>query len=317
VEIIRGQYNRASKTAYPVVAIGNFDGVHRGHQAILKQTVEHAKANGGTGIVLTFEPHPLKVLAPKLDLKFLMTFENRLRWIEQIGIQRVWAVPFSLEFANLSPRDFALKILRDDLRAKEVLVGAQFAFGKDRKGTVRDLRTFGDELDFQIHAIEPVLVGGRPVSSSRIRESLMAGRVGEARELLGRYYSLEGRIIPGARRGRKMGFATANFIPPTDRVIPADGIYAVRAEIRGRILEGASYIGTQPTMGPRDRMVETHLFEPQPDLYDLPIRVSFVGWIRPEEVFSDRAKLARQIEEDIRSAKSILSADRHGDDGPQ
>jgi riboflavin kinase / FMN adenylyltransferase len=317
VEIIRGPYIHAKKAAYPVVAIGNFDGVHRGHQAILKKTVESARVNGGTGIVLTFEPHPLKVLAPKLDLKFLMTFENRLRWIERIGIQRVWAAPFSLEFANLSPRDFALRILRDDLGTKEVLVGAQFAFGKDRKGTVRDLRAFGDRMDFQVHAIEPVLVEGKPVSSSRIRESLMAGRVGEAGELLGRHYSLEGRIIPGARRGKKMGFATANFIPTTDRVIPADGIYAVRAEIHGRILDGASYIGTQPSMGPRERMVETHLFEPQPDLYGLPIRVSFVGWIRPEEVFSDKASLARQIEEDIRSAKSILSADKHGDDGPQ
>jgi len=309
VETIRDQTSHGKKAAYPVVAIGNFDGVHRGHQAILKRTVEKAKANKGTGIVLTFEPHPLKVLAPTQDLKFLMTFEERLRWIETIGIRQVRAVPFTRDFADLSPREFARKILCEDLGAKDVFVGDHFAFGKDRKGTVRDLQALGDELGFQVHAVEAVSVGGRPVSSSRIRECLMAGRVADARELLGRDYSLEGRVIPGARRGRALGYPTANFIPPAERVIPCNGIYAVRAELNGRVLNGASYIGTQPTLGPQERMVETHLFEPQSDLYGRSIRVSFVEWIRPEQTLKDKTELIRQVEEDIHKAKAILIND--------
>lgn len=307
VEIIRDQTSHGEKAAYPVVAIGNFDGVHRGHQAILKQAVERAKTGKGTGIVLTFEPHPLQVLAPTLNLKFLMTFEERLRWIETIGIHRVRAVTFTRDFANLSPRDFARKILCEDLEAKEVLVGSHFAFGKDRKGAVSDLRAFGDELGFKVHAMEAVLIGGRPVSSSRIRECLMAGRVADARELLGRDYSLDGQVMTGARRGRDLGYPTANFKPPADRVIPCNGIYAVRAELNGHVSNGVCYIGTQPTMGLQERMVETHLFEPQTDLYGRPIRVSFVEWIRPEQTFKNKTELVRQIEEDVQKAKTILA----------
>ncbi|MBI3811794.1 MAG: bifunctional riboflavin kinase/FAD synthetase [Nitrospirae bacterium] len=306
MEIIRDQTSHGEKAVYPIVAVGNFDGVHRGHQAILKQAVERATAEKGTGIVLTFEPHPLQVLAPTLNLKFLMTFEERLHWIETIGIRQVRAVSFTRDFANFSPGDFARKILCEDLGAKEVFVGNHFAFGKDRRGAVSDLHALGNELGFKVHAMEAVLIGGRPVSSSRIRECLMAGRVGDARELLGRDYSLDGRVMTGARRGRDMGYPTANFKPPADRVIPCNGIYAVRAELNGHVSNGVSYIGTQPTMGSQERMVETHLFEPQSDLYDLPIRVSFIEWIRPEQTFQDKAELVRQIEEDIHKAKAIL-----------
>ncbi|HET6466065.1 MAG TPA: bifunctional riboflavin kinase/FAD synthetase [Nitrospiria bacterium] len=307
MEIIRNYTSPDQKAAYPVVAIGNFDGVHRGHQAILKQTVDRAKATGGTGIVLTFEPHPLKVLAPAMDLKFLMTFEERLHWIETLGIRQVRLVSFTHSFANLTPTEFVRNILCDDLGAKEVCVGAQFTFGKGRKGTVKDLAALGGDLGFQVHPIAAISVAGSPVSSSRIRECLLAGRVAAARELLGRAYRLEGRVIPGKRRGRALGYPTANFRPPGGLVIPCNGIYAVEAEIKGRIFPGVSYIGTQPTLGSLERMVETHLFEPQPDLYDQLLRVSFVEWIRPEQTFKDKQELLRHMEEDIRKAKAILA----------
>lgn len=308
MEIIRNYTSQAQKAAYPVVAIGNFDGVHRGHQAILKQTVDRAKAKEGTAIVLTFEPHPLKVLAPAIDLKFLMTFEERLHWIETTGIRKVRLVSFTHSFANLTPPEFARNILCDDLGAKEVCVGAQFAFGKERKGTVSDLAAMGHNLGFQVHPVEAVSVAGSPVSSSRIRECLLAGRVAAARELLGRPYRLAGRIIPGTRRGRALGYPTANFRPPGELVIPCNGIYAVQAEVNGHIFPGVSYIGTQPTLGALERMVETHLFEPQSDLYDQLLRVCFVEWIRPEQAFKDKAELLRYIGEDIRKAKAILTA---------
>ena len=306
MEIIRNYTSSGQKADYPVVAIGNFDGVHRGHQAILKQTVDRAKAKGGTGIVLTFEPHPLKVLAPAMDLKFLMTLEERLHWIETLGIRQVRLVSFTHSFANLTPPEFVRNILCNDLGAKEVCVGAQFAFGKERTGTVKDLEALGEDLGFLVHPVAAVSVAGSPVSSSRIRECLLAGRVAAAKELLGRAYSLEGQIIPGKRRGRALGYPTANFRPPAELVIPCNGIYAVEAEIKGRILPGVSYIGTQPTLGSLERMVETHLFEALPDLYDQFLRVSFVEWIRPEQTFKDRQELVRYIEEDIRKAKTIL-----------
>ena len=307
MDIIRGDKIPGRKAAYPVVAIGNFDGVHRGHQAILKETVKWAKAKRGTSIVLTFEPHPLKVLAPSLDLKFLMTFEERMRWIAATGIRKVRCVPFTPSFADLTPVAFAQEVLRDSIGARDVLVGANFAFGKDRKGSVRDLEALGPTLGFLAHAIDPVAIGGRPVSSSRIRECLMAGHVTEARELLGRPYYLEGKIIPGARRGWGLGFPTANFKPPRGLVIPCNGVYAIRAELDGRVLDGVNYIGTQPTLGSTEWMVETHFFEPQDDLYDRSIRVEFIEWVRPERVFKDRAELVHQIKQDIRQAKEILT----------
>ncbi|MBI3610970.1 MAG: bifunctional riboflavin kinase/FAD synthetase [Nitrospirae bacterium] len=311
MEIIRGPKGQGRRATYPVAAIGNFDGVHRGHQAILKQTVDRAKVQQGTGIVLTFEPHPLKVLAPSLDLKFLMTFEERLHWIERIGVQQVRCMPFTHDFANLTPQEFVQSILHDEIGAKEIFVGDHFVFGKDRKGTVRDLQLMGRDLDFLVHAVEPVRVGDRAISSSRIRECLFEGHVAEAREFLGRPYTLAGRIIPGAHRGKRLGYPTANFRPPQDRVIPRNGIYAVRAELEGHappgMLDGVTYIGIQPTMGTHERMVETHLFKPQTELYGRTIRVSFVEWIRPELVFKNPTELVHQMEEDLRKAKAILS----------
>lgn len=312
MEIIRDQDKRDQTSPLPVVAIGNFDGVHRGHQSVLRKTVERAEALGGTPTVLTFDPHPLKVLAPGLELKFLMTFQERLDVMETLGIRRVRCVSFSREFASLPPADFARKILREDLGAREILVGAGFVFGKDRKGTIRDLERFSREMGFQVIPVEPLAEGGRPVSSSRIREALTLGRVGEASGLLGRAFSLAGTIVPGARRGKALGFPTANFLPPAERVIPSNGVYAVRAGLgegkEAALHPAVAYIGTQPTLGPKERMVETHFFRPQGDLYGKSLRVHFMEWIRGEVVFDRKDELVRQIEEDIREAGRILEA---------
>jgi len=250
-------------------------------------------------------PVPVVQLPPDADTKVMP--DGMLSWIEANGIRQARSVPFTRDFANLSPLEFAQKILRDAIGAKEVFVGANFAFGKDRKGTVRDLQSMGPALGFEVHAVEPVVLEEQPVSSSRIRECLTAGRVAEAGELLGRPYILEGRVVPGMRRGRALGYPTANFRPPRDLVVPANGVYAVRAELMGRTLDGVTYIGTQPTLGAHERMVETHLFEPQADLYDRTIRVNFVEWIRPEIVFKSKTELIHQMEEDIGKAKAILA----------
>ncbi|HEY4485504.1 MAG TPA: bifunctional riboflavin kinase/FAD synthetase [Nitrospiria bacterium] len=310
MEIIRDRDNRDRKAAGPVVAIGNFDGVHLGHQLILKHTVESAKAIGGTSVVLTFDPHPLSVLAPDRPLKFLMTFEERLHWIEAAGIQRVQCITFTPAFATLTPGEFIETVLHDDLGAKQVHVGVNFSFGVGRRGRLADLQEASGRYGFEVQAVDPFKVAGRPVSSSRIRECLTEGRVAEARGLLGRPYMLQGRVTPSARRGRRLGYPTANFTPPHDRVIPASGIYAVWAELSGgtgRMLEGACYIGTQPTLGTQPRMVETHLLEPQKNLYDRVIRVHFIDWIRAERTFDSAEALSAQIKDDILKARAALA----------
>jgi riboflavin kinase/FMN adenylyltransferase len=306
VEIIKNLKRGTKPVPYPVVALGNFDGLHRGHQALIRSVVERARTRNGTSVLLTFEPHPLKILAPHLDLKLLSTFDEKIGLLEEMGVDRVVCVPFTPAFASQSPEEFAHDLLHLHLQVKEVFVGDDFAFGKNRTGTVKDLKRLGSRLGFEVHSIGAVTVEGEVVSSSRIRELLTAGRAKEAARLLGRVYSLEGKVIPGSRRGMALGFPTANLKPPDDRVVPADGVYAAWGVLQDQIKPGVAYIGTQPTLGPSERTVELHLFESHPDLYHKTIRVGFWDFIRDEKVFPNQNQLIRQIVQDVDAAKGLL-----------
>lgn len=312
MEIIRGLEHPKKPPAYPVMALGNFDGLHRGHQVLIHQAVKRAQDRRGTSVVLTFEPHPLKVLAPHLDLKLLTSFDEKISLLQEMGVDQVVCVPFTPTFASQSPEEFAQNLLHNRLRVKEVFVGEDFAFGKNRTGTVKDLQRLGGRLGFEVYSIGAVTHRGEVVSSSRIREWLMAGRVREAAGLLGRIYSLEGKVVPGSRRGMALGFPTANLKPPVDRVVPADGVYAAWGVLEDRIEAGVAYIGTQPTLGPHERTIELHLFSSHSDLYQKTLRVGFCDFLREEKVFEDEERLTRQISQDIQQAKSLLHAKPRG-----
>lgn len=312
MEIIEGLDQISRPPDYPVVALGNFDGVHLGHRALVRSVVERARSCGGTSLVITFKPHPLKVLAPEAHLRFLATESEKESLLGALEVDRVVYVPFDRAFSRLSPEAFAEAVLHERLRVREVFVGDGFSFGRDRSGTVGDLERFGSRLGYGVRPVRNVEVDGKPVSSSRIRGMLIEGRVREAATLLGRIYSIEGKVSGGKREASGLGFPTANLEPPADRVIPADGVYAAWGILEGKLHKGVAYIGTQPTLGPRDRTMELHLFESFPDLYGKTLRIGFQDYIREERVFSDPGELAGRIAEDIAQARDFLREEPTG-----
>lgn len=309
MKLLIGTTNIRPLTGYPVVAIGNFDGLHLGHQAILARTIQRAQEKGGTSVVLTFEPHPLKVLAPEKAFKLLNTFQVKMRLVESTGVDVAFSAEFNKTFAQQSPYDFAKTFLHDKIGAKEVVVGPNFTFGRDRTGTIDELVRFGKELGFEVTVQEPVLVDGIVVSSSKIRELVREGNVGLAARMMGRYYSMEGKVMRGDGRGKTLGYPTANFRLPNE-LIPKEGVYAARVatlKAEGYVtLDGIVYIGAQPTFEKTDVQMEVHLFDFNEDIYGKRLLVTFVDWIRGDEKFPDGESLTRQIGKDIEKAKSVL-----------
>lgn len=298
------------KFLYPVVALGNFDGLHLGHQAIIHQVIERAKEMKGTSMVFTLEPHPLKVLAPERMPKLLTNFDEKMVLLEALGIQVVVCAKFTKPFSNQTPRQFVKKYLRQAIKAKEVYAGYDFAFGKDREGRAIDLKKIGEEIGCQVEIIGPVMKDGVIVSSSRIREYLQAGRVAEAARLLGRPYSIKGRVRGGIRRGRKLGFPTANLYPPQEEAIPADGVYITEAMLGTNPIPSVTYIGTQPTFGRYPRMVEVHLLNARKRLYGKTLRVIFFEWLRGETTFSSKPELIAQIQRDVQQTQAYFEVQR-------
>jgi riboflavin kinase/FMN adenylyltransferase len=309
MKIIRGMPTQKTHEAYPVLAVGNFDGVHLGHQAILRQVVERAREVGGTAIAMTFDPHPVKVLFPDRPLSLLTSFQQKARLIEALGVDQLLCLPFTLEFSEQKPAEFIENILQKTIHARDIYVGRNFAFGHGREGTAEDLKIIGQSLGMKVSIIEPVMVNGTTVSSSRIRKLLLEGQVAAAGELLGRAYELEGTVVGGDRRGRLLGFPTANLRPPQE-LIPKEGVYAVQVIIGTHQapvtpLAAIAYIGSRPTFGQSDPAIEVHLFRYEGELYQQWIRVSFFDRIRDEMVFSGSEALSRQIKKDVDRAYAI------------
>jgi riboflavin kinase/FMN adenylyltransferase len=303
--IIRGTKNIVESFPYPVVAIGNFDGAHLGHQIIFRRVAEIANKNKGTGIVFTFEPHPLKILAPEKAPPLLTTFRKKVELIEQCGIDRVICAEFTRQFADQAPRDFAENILAGKIGAKEVVVGFDYAFGRGREGTITYLKKMGEELGFLVHIIQPVKIEDHLISSSHVRNLIEDGEVDKASKFLGRPYSINGPVVSGYKTGASIGFPTANI--DTSRVqTPGTGVYAVRIKHGGTSLDGVANIGFNPTFH-RDRLsVEVHIFDFNEKLYGLEIEIEFIQRIRSEIEFESADKLVIQIKKDITAAKNIL-----------
>ncbi|MFZ5564821.1 MAG: bifunctional riboflavin kinase/FAD synthetase [Thermodesulfobacteriota bacterium] len=295
-----------------VVTIGNFDGVHRGHQALFARVREKAKRLHGTAVALTFEPHPARVLRPDAPSPPRITlYDQKVELIAENGMDALVCIPFTRDFAALSATQFLKDILLDRIGMKAIVVGRDYAFGKNRQGDIDFLEKNAGPLDFEV-VCEPWVItegnGRMRVSSTTVRKTLTAGDVETARELLGRFYQVRGTVVSGRGRGGKtLGFPTAN-IELTDQLCPANGVYAVIVAYEGRALKGVANIGYSPTFDDHLFTVEVHIFDFDEQITGKPVRVDFVRRLRDEKKFSGIDELRRQIAVDAAEARRILAA---------
>ena len=288
-----------------VVTMGNFDGIHLGHQALVRHTVEESKRLGYPSIVLTFEPHPLKVLAPERAPRLLLSYQDKLDLFQAFGVDIVIAQRFDREFASIAAEDFVRRFLVGRLKTKKLWVGRDLRFGQGRKGETGDLIRVAPEVGFQVGVLDPISSDGIRISSSRIRGLVEAGCVDEVRPMLGRYHFVSGRVVTGQGRGRKLGFPTANISSQTE-VVPLNGIYATLIEVKSRQWLSVSSVGVNPTFGDGPRTVESFIFDFASEIYGEAVKLSFVKRIRDEKKFSTVEDLIAQIHEDVEQAKVIF-----------
>jgi riboflavin kinase/FMN adenylyltransferase len=288
----------------PVVALGNFDGLHRGHLKLVEQVRRRAGERGGTPAAMIFEPHPPKVLRPDKAPPLLMTFEQKMEAFERAGLQGVAVVEFTEELSRWEPEVFVETVLVDWLRVAEVWVGANFLFGRDRSGTFTLLKALGDDRGFRVEKIDPVLYKDFVVSSTRIRHLLTEGRVDEAGALLGHHYFIDGTVVRGDGRGVALGCPTAN-LETGNELLPAHGIYATLAIVDGVTYPAVTSLGVRPTIGDNKLTVETHLLDGGRDLYGQRMRVAFVKWLREERRYDGLEPLREQIALDCAEARRL------------
>lgn len=291
-----------------IVTIGNFDGVHRGHQTVLAKARKEADRLGIDLAVLTFEPHPSDLLKPEGPRMRLAEPGRKAALLADCGADLVLAQTFDHGFSSLSPETFVTDVLVRALGAKQVIVGANFRFGHKREGSVSDLKRYGAELGFTVHGEDLVQFDKSCVSSTRIRKLLLAGDVAAARRLLTRHYELPGTVIKGYGQGTDFGFPTAN-LGDIDVLVPAPGIYAAYCDVGTREYDAAVYIGQRPTLG-HGFAIEAFLLDGTDDLYDCRVSLRFIDRIRGDETFSSPKLLVEQIARDVREARRITRADR-------
>jgi len=291
------------------VSIGNFDGVHRGHAALVAELRRQADALGGPAVALTFDPHPIELLRPTQAPPRLTTTEDRSRLLQKLGADRVLVLRATHELLSLRAADFFAEMVQKRLQARALVEGTNFGFGRGREGDVTTLAGLCDSAGVQLTVVPPVLREGIEVSSSRIRAALTSGNVGEAATFLGRPYRLHGRVGSGQRRGQKLGFPTAN-LEKVQTLVPGDGVYAVRVPHKGTTWPGAANLGPNPTFGENSRKVEIHLIDFQGDLYGEPLTVDFIQRLRDTSPFKDIRELVEQLRRDIEQARRIADEER-------
>lgn len=293
-----------------VVSIGNFDGVHRGHQVLLRGAVARARELGVPALGVTFWPHPEKVLRPESQMKLLTTREQKLQLLARAGLDVLVELTFTREFAATPAERFARGFLYERLRPREVHLGFNFRFGQRRQGDVAFLKELGEELGFAVFGLPPVEDAKGPVSSSRLREVVAQGAVEEARELLGRYYFVDGKVSVGKRLGRRLGFPTLN-LDPENELLPGRGVYVTATYIESfaRLFPGVTNVGVRPTLYENHRlMVETHLLDFTADVYREPVRLFFLARLRDEQRFPDVLALTAQVRADIEKARGFFAS---------
>jgi riboflavin kinase/FMN adenylyltransferase len=282
------------------LAIGNFDGLHLGHQKILKHLVNIARTQGLLSGVLTFSPHPEKIFGPE-KISMIQTLEQRLEGIEAFGVDMALIIPFSRAFAELPGKDFVKKILLRTLQCRVVVVGSDFRFGKNRRGDISAMRTFGAQLRFDVHVVPPVRKKALIVSSSLIRELLRLGHLGAANAMLGRHYFIEGDVVRGEARGEDLGFPTANIETPNE-IIPR-GVFLTLTEIEEKKWPSLTNVGVRPTFSHKRLCVESHVLDFHKKIYGDSVKIHFLKKIREERAFANPGELSLRIRKDLEAAR--------------
>jgi len=291
-----------------VLTLGVFDGLHLGHQLIIRTVVERARATGAVPTVITFDPHPRAVLHPESAPPLLQTFDQKLEALGVLGVEQTIVVRFTEAFAQIEAEDFLRDVVRDRLHAVEVYLGRGFAFGRNREGNIELLKKESERLGFRAEEVPEVRLRGQRISSSRIRELLAQGRANLARRMLGRPYGVEGRVVRGAERGRLLGFPTAN-LRPQNRVIPRNGVYVTATLIEGAWRRSVTNIGTRPTFEQESPQasIETYVMNWEGDLYGDVVRVRFLHRLREERKFASIDELKLQIADDRDHASNYFN----------
>lgn len=292
-----------------VATIGTFDGVHFGHQKIIKRLCELAKSTGGESVILTFFPHPRMIIDPEnQDLKLINTIAEKIEILAELGVDHLIITPFTRDFSNLNPAEYIKNILVDTIGIKQLIVGYDHRFGKDRKGGMQELEMYAKQFDYQIEEIAKQDIDDVAVSSTKIRKALLNGEVALAASYLGYHFSLHGRVIKGDKIGRTIGFPTANiFLEETYKLIPSDGIYAVTVDMGSESYKGMAYIGQRPTINGMTRNIEVNIFDFNKEIYGQYITMTFLEFLRHDVKFTGLEALKIQLQKDKEETLNYFS----------
>jgi riboflavin kinase/FMN adenylyltransferase len=302
---VEEELSRFSPEKDTLLTIGVFDGVHLGHKHLISKLKELARKQGFLSGVITFSQHPEEVLSPKTRLPWLTGLEPRIALLKKEGVGIVVPLSFTPELANLSPERF-LSLLKEHLRMRGLVVGPDFALGKNREGDTDTLRRLGKEMGFSVTVVPPMTIDGGVVSSTVIRQALAQGDMKKAQKLLGRPFRLQGMVVGGDKRGRKLGFPTANLETAPGQALPDDGVYACRAYINGEAYSAMTNIGRHPTFGGGKKLIETYLIDYNGNLYGRELAIDIIERLRDEKKFDTAEQLEEQMAEDVRRGRDIL-----------
>jgi len=304
MKIIRN-LSHAGDLKNPVATIGNFDGVHMGHRQIFRQLKKAAAEIDGVSVVITFTPHPLKVVPSGKKLRLISTYDEKERLLGASGIDYLVVIPFTKEFAAISAREFVSDILVHSIGIRKLIIGYDYAFGRNREGNIGFLRQLGKEYGFAVEVLEPIWDGKTLFSSTNIRKMVEEGNVKDVVRLLGRQFSITGKVVHGHNRGKLLGFPTAN-LQTENELIPKCGVYAVKVKMDGNLFDGACNIGPNPTFGDEAISIEVFIFDFDGDLYGQDLQLFFIESIRDERKFPDAVALQHAIESDVSNCREVL-----------
>ncbi len=309
MEILRSISDLSRLSGPLFLAIGVFDGVHLGHQAVISTSAEHAQAANGTPVVVTFDPHPEKILRPEGAPHLLTATQHKIALIRDLGVEHLLIITFDKQFAATEPEDFVQQLVKHSKPLREICVGHKWSFGKNRRGNLELLKKLGAEFDFNVVGIPPVTVNGELVSSTAIRQAIEVGDLRKAAALLGREYMILGTVVSGDNLGKKIGFPTANLSAHNEQ-FPPNGVYFAESKLDGVVYPGVVNLGYRPTVSTcrSERILEIHLFDFEREIYGKNLEVRFIRYLRPEKKFESIEALARQIEADVKQARDLSAA---------